>query len=154
MKVEVNSKSDLFGQIIVTISKKGLYYSAEVYSEQEALEYIKTKLTRIAADTVRKMYEQKVFFFANGRYNTAQLLAFQALKEALNNELSISYIRSYILPILNDLQPHKTASHYKLFNDRYNWLLSLCFNLSFNQNASELRQKYFYDPERPEIIAA
>lgn len=154
MKVEINVKFDLFEVITVTVSNRKMYFSAECASDKDAFIYIQDKLKYIASDTVRKMYEQKLFFFQNGKYNSSQLNAFNALRECQEKNLTIEMIGTYVLPILSDLIPSKQSQHYELFKSRYDWLCSLCLNVDFNTNARLLREKYIINKTEQNALTA
>ena len=146
MKVLIETKTDLFNVTTVTIKYNGNYTNAEVLAD-DVNEYIKRKLLEIAADTVRKMHDQKSFFFRYSYYIADQALAFHTLGEYLNQDLTFDFIKLKVLTVLRDLIPAKSAQHYQLFASRYYWLMSLCYGANNDRSACELHKLYFQNKE-------
>lgn len=154
MKLEVKKEHDLFGNIIITMQKKGFYISAEVSNEADAEEWIKNNLQKFASELVRKMYSQKEFFFHNGHGKENQLKAFSLLGNCLRSEITLNSIKGNILVLLSELMPQKTASHYELYRTRYDWLFSLVHGTPNNVNARELHNLYIIKQTEKTLLNA
>ena len=154
MKLEVKKEYDIFGNITITMQKKGYYVACEVSNEADAEEWIKNNLQKFAADLVRKMYTQKEFFFYNGQGKESQLKSFSLLGNCLRSEITLESIKGSILVLLSELMPYKTASHYELYRTRYDWLFSLIHGTPNNVNARELHNLYIIKQTEKTLLNA
>jgi hypothetical protein len=140
--LQIKRETNIFGELNITISKKGFIRTAEVFNEEEADNWILKVLTEFSIELVRKMYSQKEFFFNYKQPNESMLKTFSKLADCLRRPLTLDIIKSDIIVLLSDLKPHKTATHYELYNNRYEWLFSFLYGTPNNVNARELHIRY------------